>query len=80
MQFAVWVSVLHSTLMQLLSACGGRERVDAIFDLVRVRVRIRWGGFMSNESVTECHGTSHVRCTISLWCTFSVPLSIEMIH
>ena len=32
-RFAFWVSVLQSTSMQLLSACGERERVDTIFDL-----------------------------------------------
>ena len=34
LHFAVWVSVLQSTFRQLLSACGERERVDAIFVLV----------------------------------------------
>ena len=29
---------------------------------------------MSNETVTECHGTRHVTYTVSLWCTpFSMP-------
>ena len=50
MHFAVWVSVLQSTLIQLLSACGGRERerererekVDAIFDLVPLDEALRW--------------------------------------
>ena len=32
--FAVWVAVLQSTFMQLLSACGVRERADAISVLV----------------------------------------------
>ena len=35
--FSVWVSVLQSTFMQLLSACvreKEKETVDAIFDLV----------------------------------------------
>ena len=34
LHFAVWVSVLQSRFMQLLSACGVCESVDAIFDLV----------------------------------------------
>ena len=34
LHFSVLVSIVESTLMQLLSACGERERVDAIFDLV----------------------------------------------
>ena len=34
MHFAALVIVLLSTFMQLLSAWGERERVDAIFDLV----------------------------------------------
>ena len=37
---------------------------------VRVRVRVR-GGLMSNESVTECHGTSHFIHTISLGAHYS---------
>ena len=39
---------------------------------VTVRVRVRDGRFMTNESVTEWHGTSYVRCTISPWCTLSI--------
>ena len=36
-----------------------RERAREDGPLVRVRVRVG-GGFMSNEPVTECHGTSHL--------------------
>ena len=34
---------------------------------LRLRVGLRPRGFMSNESVTEWHGTGHLGCTISLW-------------
>ena len=30
---AVWVSFLHRSFMLLLSSCGERVRIDAIFDL-----------------------------------------------
>ena len=40
-----------------------------------VKVRGRTGGFVSNESVTEYHGTRHFRCTIPLCYTFSLPPS-----
>ena len=58
---------------------------------MRVRVRVR-GGFMSNESVTECHGIRHYICTISLTCTIlyasiygqvirgSKPLECDVMH
>ena len=43
MHFAVWIAVLQSIFMQLLSACGERERerekVDAIFDF-KVRLAL----------------------------------------
>ena len=39
---------------------GGRVRVKV---RVQVTVRIK-GAFMSNELVTEWHGTSYFRCTI----------------
>ena len=42
--------------------------------MVTVRVRVRFRGFMSNKSVTECHGASHYIYTISRWCApFSTP-------
>ena len=41
MRLAVLVSVLQSTFMQRLSACGKTERTDAMFDLVGVRVGVR---------------------------------------
>ena len=43
----------------------------------RVRNRVRVGGFMSNESVTEYHGIRHYIYTISLWCTFPMPSSMS---
>ena len=42
MHFAVWVSVLQSTYMQLLSACDVCVIVDAIFDLVPLDEALRW--------------------------------------
>ena len=41
--FSVWVSVLQSTFVQLLSACDKRERkrVDAIFDSVLLDEALR---------------------------------------
>ena len=42
LHFAVCVSVLQSTIMQLLLACGERERVDAIFDLAALDEGLRW--------------------------------------
>ena len=42
-RFVFWVSVLQSTFMQLLSACGvcERARVDAIFDVVPLDEALR---------------------------------------
>ena len=44
LHFAVWVSGLHSTFDQLLAvtACGDREKGDAIFDLVPLDEALRW--------------------------------------
>ena len=41
LHFAVLVSVLQSIFMQLLSACGVRERVDTIFDLLPLDEALR---------------------------------------
>ena len=57
----VTVTVMVGIRVRIGVGVGVRVRV-------KVRVRIR-GGFVFNESVTECHGKSHFRCTISL-CTF----------
>ena len=42
LHFAVWVSVLQSTLMELLLARGKRDTVGAIFDLVPLDEALRW--------------------------------------
>ena len=41
-------------------------------------IRVRWGGFMSNESVTECHGTSHYMYAISWWRTMLYAIELEL--
>ena len=59
-----------------------RVRVGVVGDGAGVGggVRVGGAGFISDESVTEWHGTSHFICIISLWCTLSMPPSIASDH